>query len=236
MRVMQRAQVKRHDTPTLPTTITSQRVHDATLPMKVNAARKAIAACTSLPELLEYRDKAEGLAAAVRVMKTVAPDMIRHANEMVADAWIKGGELLRVYSNVCTKDGRESGLSPRGAAAKNAGIKPYELTAMVRVASAPKTRVYAAAQKSHSLNNVSAQMPPASDNGRVRSGASGYSDHLRDIMGTGSQGRLRLMSSAAKQIPLEAFAQLTLDERKVVKAKITEIMELLDEMDRRLKL
>lgn len=63
MEVMRNAVVKTRTLKPLPGEITSQRINDATLPVKIEAARRAIAECTDLPELLRYKSQAEGLAA-----------------------------------------------------------------------------------------------------------------------------------------------------------------------------
>lgn len=215
----------------LPTTITPARINAATLPTVISAAQQAIARCTDLPQLLEYRDKAEGLAAAVRIMKNVGPDMVRKANEMMADAWRKGGELLSQYSNVATsvKGGRRGQIEPsaRGKISRELGLDLRDATQMVRIYSAPEDIVYARVQKSRHLKRVAEGLPPADTRGYVSHGRQPYSDGLRAIMIPLTTG-----ASGVKRVPLDKFSQLEPDERKVVKAKITEIMELLDEMDR----
>lgn len=215
----------------LPTTITHTRINAATLPTVISAAQQAIARCTDLPQLLEYRDKAEGLAAAVRIMKNVGPDMVRKANEMMADAWRKGGELLSQYSKSppTNPSGHRNGLSPRGVITKELKLNEHEAHSMLRVAAASKTKVYAAMKHTQSLYRVADSMPPI--NPRITGRNKTYTDNVRSIVGVGSVG-LTAAFGALKRIDFSNFKQLAPDERKVVKAKITEIMELLDEMDR----
>lgn len=225
----------------LPTTITNERINAATLPTVISAAQRAIARCTDLPQLLEYRDKAEGLAAAVRIMRDVGPDMVRKANEMMADAWRKGGELLSEYSSafvIKSGEGRTGHKSsPRSIVAEGLGIKKHEAMAMVRLAKASPRAAYLAAQKTPNVTKA-ARLVPAVGNpyGAIGQGSRPFSDALRGVMhgsvaGNRAQG-LTAVINLLTRVPLECFVRLSPDERKMVKAKITEIMELLDEMDR----
>lgn len=214
----------------LPTIITNERINAATLPTVISAAQQAIARCTDLPQLLEYRDKAEGLAAAVRVMKHVGPDMVRKANEMMADAWRKGGELLSQYSSVRQKVGAP-GASSRMRIAKVVGLNATDVNNMVRISEAPKVMVYKEVATSSSLKKVASRLPRTESGKNM--GRPLYGDACRAIThGPTGAGGLNRVLSCAKEVPLVKFKQLAPDERKVVKAKITEIMELLDEMDR----
>lgn len=240
MELMSRAVVKTRTMRPLPGEITSAAINGATLPVKLEAARRAIAACTDLSELLRYKSQAAGLCAAVRTMKEVGPEMIRKANELMADAWRKGGELLSTYSSVSPvkiqpgmpvhKGAISRELSPRYKVARGLGLPDNEVTEMVRISAAPKAKVYEAVQKSHSLRSVSKHLP------RVRTwGAQGRSDALLAIINGGSlsgSSGLVIAHSRLRAIDLTQFQHLSPDERKIVKAKITEIMELLDEMDR----
>jgi hypothetical protein len=234
--VMQRAVVKYRPTRPLPSEISSERVNAATLPMKVEAARLAIARCEDLSELLKYKEQAEGLAAAVRVMKTIGPEMIRSANEMVMDAWRKGGELLLRYkgcaSAIPVRGGRKGGTakSPRVIAAGEAGLSPNEVLALTRLAAAPISAAYLAAEKSSDLRRAAQRVP-------VRCpglGRAAHSATLAVVFGnsrTNIPGLIAVLATL-KRIPLGAFSSLPPEERKLVKSKIVEIMEVLDEMDR----
>ena len=229
--VMQRAVVKYRPTRPLPSEISSERVNAATLPMKVEAARLAIARCEDLSELLKYKEQAEGLAAAVRVMKTIGPEMIRSANEMVMDAWRKGGELLLRYKGGVIPD-RKGGIgkSPRSSAAGEAGLSPSEAFALTRLAAAPISAAYLAAEKSSNLLRAAKRVPVRCP-GR---GAAGHSATLAAVFGNHRNNIPGLITvlSILKRIPLGAFSSLPPEERKLVKSKIVEIMEVLDEMDR----
>ena len=232
--VMQRAVVKYRPTRPLPSEISSERVNAATLPMKVEAARLAIARCEDLSELLKYKEQAEGLAAAVRVMKTIGPEMIRSANEMVMDAWRKGGELLLRYKggNIPVRGDRKAGSakSPRGIAAGEAGLSPSEARSLTRLAAAPISAAYLAAEKSSDLRCAALRVP-------VRCPGRGRPEHsatLAAVFGNSLENPHGLINvlSTLKRIPLGAFSSLPPEERKLVKSKIVEIMEVLDEMDR----
>jgi len=181
--------------------------------------------------LLRYRDRAEAIAAAVRTMKEVGPQMVRDANKMMADAWRKGGELLSQYSSIPIATNKKGKLgfsnfkpSPRTEVARKLGLKEEETRAMVRVYKAPLQKVHQVVQKTSSLK-VAADRLPTTD--RYRGGAVTYSDDLRNV----STALTRMLTNA-KIVDAGVLKRLTPDERKVVKAKITEIMELLDEMDR----
>lgn len=224
---------------TLPTSITSAAVNGAILPVKIETARRAIAACTDLAELLQYKVQAEGIAAAVRCIKEVGPEMIRQANEMVADAWRKGGELLAQYSNVHTmgkgiKGGAKGAsitppqASPRSKIANEFGLSKVEYTSMVRLAAAPVQQVYDAAQKTRNLQRAAARVPTVSDV-YAPTRPKSYSDALRRIMGS-NVGGLAMAHAHLKKVPLDEFKCLTPDERKIVKEKLVEMLELGDEM------
>jgi hypothetical protein len=227
----------------LPTTVTEADVRDATLPVKIEAARRAIEQCESLPELLRYENQAQGLAAAVRVIKHVAPELVRSANEMVADAWRKGGELLRGYKGTANfrtfskgKSIVEQGAggatpSPRTLVAKEVGLTRSKVRCMVRIASAPRDAVYDAVQKTKAIDLVAAKLPPVDNRPqtRWRQKSAAYNSIMGQ--GTPSSGLVKA-HTRLHGIPLEAFGQLAPDERKLVKAKIAEIIEMLDEMDR----
>lgn len=236
MKLMSHAVVKFHpdNALQLPTSITQGMVNSAVLPMKIEHARKAIAACTDLSELLRYKSQAEGLAAAVRTMKEVGPELIKRANEMMADAWRKGGELLSAYS-AGTEKIKGSGVtgyvradSARSALGASLGLSKRTVTSLVRFAASPKPAAYKAAERHTTVDSAAAHVPPVRMDNRRK-----YSDALRliTVSDKGSAG-LNYASSALRRIDLTQFKHLTPDERKVVKAKIVEIQELLDEMDR----
>ena len=230
---MQRAVVKYRPTRPLPSEISSERVNAATLPMKVEAARLAIARCEDLSELLKYKEQAEGLAAAVRVMKTIGPEMIRSANEMVVDAWRKGGELLLRYKGgvIPARGDRKGGSakSPRGIAAADAGLSSREASELTRLAAAPISAAYLAAEKSSNLRYAALRVPARTSRGRTA-----HSATLAAVFGNSLENPHGLITvlSTLKRIPLGAFSSLPPEERKLVKSKIVEIMEVLDEMDR----
>lgn len=231
MEVMHRAVIKSRALKPLPSEITNERINGAILPVHIEAARTAIALCTSLPELLKYKSQAEGLAAAVRTMKEVGPEMIRAANEMMADAWRKGGELLSQYSGKSIVERTPKGnniiknhRSPRRVIAESMGLKSHDADAMVRLSKASESQVYSAVKLSRNVRLAAQRVPAVNATAQMRAS---LSDSLRPIM-----RHLSVARWESEQISLESVKQLTPDERKVVKGKITEIMELLDEMDR----
>lgn len=248
MEVMRSAVVKYRTLKPLPGEITSAKITDAALPLKIESARRAIAACTDLPELLKMKDQAEGLAAAVRIMKTVGPEMIRNANCLLADAWRKGGELLSQYSGAITrvpdpnhkpkptKNGKNAPVksrmtkgtivapSERGIVADGLGLSRAEAMKMVRVANAPVDQVYAATERTNSLDTIVKFLPkskPRMGNHRT------HSDAARPVY--------RALTTAVyniRSVDIQLFSKMTPGEHKGIKAKIVEIQELLDTMDR----
>jgi hypothetical protein len=227
----------------LPTSITSTDIRAAALPQKIEAARRAIANCVDLAELLLYRDQAQGLAAAVKVMKYVAPEMVANANRMCKEAIVRLGELLLQYSNahqmvtsdsVVRSDGRRFAIKPgpsaRATIAKEHGISRSTMTAVARIASADRSvieRVLANDAISADAGKIAMRMPLVAQG----CGAPKISDAMRSIMGgRGNAGGLSKATWMLKTIPLESFDGLMPDERKVIKARIVALRELLDEM------
>lgn len=78
----------------LPTYVTAERIASVPLPHKIETLRVAIRKCENLPELEQYRDQAEGLAAAVRTMKHVMPELVRQANLMCKEVIARMGAML----------------------------------------------------------------------------------------------------------------------------------------------
>lgn len=226
MKAASHAVVRWKEMKPLPGELTAERINNATLPVKIEAARRAIALCTDLPELLRYRDQAEGLAAAVRTMKHVGPEMIKNANCLMADAWRKGGELLGKYSNAVLRNSKGvilGGKAPRKTMADSLGLATNEATNLVRIAKAPAKLVHAEAQRSRNLHLVAKRLPSVANT----RGSVGRSDAYRGI-----STNLSSALTHVNYVDLGNFKRLDDSERKIVKAKLTEIIELLDEMDR----
>lgn len=244
MEVARNAVMKMRTLRPLPGEITNERIRDAALPLKIEAARNAIAKCTDLPELLQMKSQAEGLAAAVRVMKEVGPEMIRAANCLLADAWRKGGELLSQYSSTPSarpdpknfkrkKNGQiiDNGTkgggtapSPRGVVMRELGIDQHEASSMVRIAAAPKEAVDRAVQESRHIRMVGQMLPRTSKK---------YLDRpKRSPDATAVMSLIAGIKTLCNRTLTRPIKDLAADERKAVKDKIVEIQELLDEMDR----
>lgn len=219
----------------LPGEVTSAAISGATLPVKIEAARRAIATCQDLPELLRYKDAAEGIAAAVKVMKHVAPEMVASANRMVKESIIRMGELLLQYNGKAAirpgHGGTDRKPSERSRIARDLGIRPNTASRATRISQASKSIRDLILSDTTPLNidKMAMLAPKRSINPRA------YGDSMRRII-QGGAGGLGLGRAVVclNSIPISAFSDLTPEERKAVKAKITECMELLDEMDRRL--
>jgi hypothetical protein len=214
----------------LPTEVSNDRVNAAILPAKIEAASRAIAACESLPELLKYRSQAEGLAAAVKIMKKTAPDMVRAANNLVADAWRKGGELLLQYNGdrLALGGARGTSKSDRSKTAEKLGLGKHEVTYLTRLAAAPAETVRELAQSTSSLFMASARAPLRVTNRSAHAATTAY----RRVMGSGDYpSRLTTGGSCIRRVDIDDVRALDASEKKLVRVKVAEIMELLDAID-----
>jgi hypothetical protein len=79
----------------LPGELTPAVINGATLPVKVEAAKRAIAACCDLSELLTWKDKLAALAAAAKMARM--PEMARDVNRVHKEAIFRMGEILLQY-------------------------------------------------------------------------------------------------------------------------------------------
>ena len=234
-KLMSRAVIKTRALKPLPGEITPAATNTAILPIRIEAIRKAVANCTELPEWKQYQKQADALAAMIRTIKEVGPEMVRKANELVADAWRKGGELLEQYSGAqkVTNAGKGLGfrveLSPRRQVAKSLGLSKAETSALTRIARATEEQVYRAVTKSQGLGKVAMLVPST----RIRRGGRlAYTDAMKAVMGTETTRGLSVIHWTLTTMSLAPFKDLCPNERKIVKTKIVEMQEILDEMDR----
>lgn len=216
-------------------------VPGATLPVKIEAARRAIALCTDLPELMRYKQQAEGLAAAVKIIKKTAPEIVASANAMVKQAWFRLGELLNRYSSISVpgaipgkKGTRGASKSERRKVAESLGLRCDEMREYGRLgAASEKVRqsLIASEQAPTSLHRL-VRLVPA----RQKQGFAARSQPYLYFSGGNGQGSgLTALLSAAKavstRVPAADLRALAPDEKKMIRKKIAEIMEYLDIID-----
>jgi hypothetical protein len=232
----------------LPGELTPSVIREAVLPIKVAGMRRALAACTELPELLNYKRTIDGLAAAARTIKHEIPEMVKDMNRLEKEALIKMGQLLLQYSDYsqaipaatrspkgqAIKGGGGGSLkSDRRKVADSLGINPNTVVRTVRIASAPKDcleQILASPRRDLALL---ATMAPVRQTKGYKTPP--HSDAMRRVVGGPMNSRgLNVAVANLKYVDLDAFDALTPEERKSVKAKIVEAQELLDAMDQRL--
>jgi hypothetical protein len=218
-------------------------MRDAQLPLRVEAARRALAECVDLSELLDWKDRAAAIAAAAKAAKM--PDIARDARRLQKEALLRLGQLLTQYtSNATESAGPTGGLkkSPRGSVAERHGISSSVRVVAVRLASLPKK----AADKILADDRV---LPSQTSMSRALPGGPGLSVGKRNInnirrsnaytlimrgideFGRARGGGLHMTATAAKRVNPSDVRTLDADEKKLVRAKVTEIMELLDAID-----
>jgi hypothetical protein len=220
----------------LPTAIFDS--YDPPLPVKIEAARAAIAACIDLPELLRYRDQAQGIAAALRVMRDIGPELVRKANMMVKEAHFKLGELLAQYKGTPPgpqpgRKGGGGGRSERAKVIEDMGIKPVVASCAVRLAAIPDTekeRLIQDDSVSSGLSVLVKSAPPirAQYDWRAEDGA--Y--HRLMYGGNGPTGGLRRMLELVELLRSSDARALHKENVPEVKKIINKIAEKIDEIDR----
>lgn len=211
-------------------------MRDAQLPLRVEAARRALAECVDLSELLNWKDKAAAIAAAAKAAKL--PDIQRDARRLQKEALLRLGQLLSEYSGGA--GGRDR--SERRRAADAAGVPSRYIAQVVRLAKAPAKQREAILANDrippHPIRMVT-NLPRV---GSKQSYAPRRSDtHDLVFNGNPRDGGVRFngLNSIAANVRKLAelpFAELARDEKKIVRAKVTEIIELLDAIDEACKL
>lgn len=237
----------------LPGELTPSAIREAVLPVKIVAMSQAIAKCTELPELLNYKKTVDGLAAAARTIKHEIPEQVAMLNRTAKEAVFRMGELLLTYNGTgktyivknTGKHARNVGHVPRveeserSKVARSVGISRSTITAAARLAAAPadvRASILRNDKISAGAQQMSRSVSPRTSRGTQHRTSDKLGlilhgrEHFAAIRGRGLTDVLAVL----RGVPLDAFADLTPEERKAVKAKIVECQELLDEMDRRL--
>ena len=119
------------------------RTSDAPLPKSYEAAKAALANCTSLDECRDWADKAEALASYARQADDAT--LVQYAHRIQARAVRRCGELLKQFDGrgrpAENVEGDHNILPPsRKQVAERAGISPHQTAQAVRVANiSPET-------------------------------------------------------------------------------------------------
>lgn len=230
--------------PLPPSVVAYEREKGVTLPTRLEHARKAIAACSDLSELLDWKDKAAAIAAAAKAAKM--PDLAKGANRVCKEALLRLGQLLLQYSGAHTTiaNGKRGGCvpSPRRQVASAAGIRKPVMTQATRFASAPRDvieRVLSDDRIPANIEPIGRACPPQPNRGSrgahmtTRRASDEYNQIMRGRNSFGGMdgSGLHRAYAAVKPVDVRKVRSLTPDEKKLVRAKVTEIMELLDAID-----
>ncbi len=227
----------------MPGELTPAVISGATLPVKVEAAKRAIAACCDLSELLTWKDKLAALAAAAKMAKM--PELSRDVNRVHKEAIFRMGEILLQYKGKQYSVGikrTEKGPSERSNVQTQLGIPAWVGASAVRLAASPaevRARVLTDDSITPNLVRMVRHAPPRLNN--KRGIALSYSDAARaffsgisDVTHTRNQAGLSQSVAALRKTPLDLIPQLTAKEKQHARKIVVEMQEILDEIDRRL--
>lgn len=212
-------------------------MRDAQLPLRVEAARRALAECVDLSELLNWKDKAAAIAAAAKAAKL--PDIARDARRLQKEALLRLGQLLSEYGGGSDQTGRVGsapGRSERRLAADAAGVPVRYIAQVVRFAKAPAKQREAILSNDkippHPIRMVT-NLPRVSKRGQGLRRSDMYDLIVNGNPRTGGArfNGLNAVANSMHKIAALSIVGLALDEKKIVRAKITEIAELLDAID-----
>lgn len=213
----------------LPPSITKEKMQAAQLPARLERVKQALAECYDLSELLMWKDQAAAICAAAKAAKM--PDIAKGANRVCKEALLRLGQLLSRYSSV--QSGRTK--SDRRKAIDAAGTNPEVAKTAVRLATTPK-QIREAVLSDDSITANYARIgqvlarrdPRGSNGGVVRSDA-----YVKVMSGStiASSHGLTTAVSSLRNIDLAFVRALEPDEKKMVRAKVTEAMELLDAIE-----
>ena len=230
----------------LPGELTPAVINGATLPVKVEAAKRAIAACCDLSELLTWKDKLAALAAAAKMARM--PEMARDVNRVHKEAIFRMGEILLQYNDTPVRKNKPKGCtekSERRTAAAAAGISHHTAIDASRIARAPLV-IKESILKDDSIPaspRQMAQRTPRLSSTSTRGLAMAYSPAAaflfkgpRSIPGLSGGGGLSQSAHLLKNLNLASinFFQLTPAEKQRARKLVVEMQEILDEIDRRL--
>lgn len=205
----------------------------AQLPAKLDRARQAIAECYDLSELLTWKDQAAAICAAAKAAKM--PELAKGANRVCKEALLQLGVLLKRY-NSCAPiiPGKGScGKGERNTVVEKHGLDKYTANIAVRFAATPekvRESILADDRISASANRIKRQLARANPKVRVQA-----SDAYIRVSGSNTGKGLTPALFGLRAVDLADVRALAPDEKKMVRAKVTEAMELLDAIEEALK-
>lgn len=232
----------------MPSELTPAVINGATLPVKVEAAKRAIAACCDLSELLTWKDKLAALAAAAKMARM--PEMARDVNRVHKEAIFRMGEILLQYNGKPQKGciGRGQAPSERTKAAQSVGITKHDIVSIARLASAKKIVRERILQNDNvpAVARIMVKSTPivSPRHQGLRGGYSPYSDAgsivfqglTLDEQRTKSRGGRGIVNAASilRTIEIDKVALLTFEEKQRARKLVVEMQEILDKIDQQL--
>ena len=221
----------------LPPSVTPQIMAAAPLPARIEAAKRAVAECYDLSELLTWQDSAMALAAAAKAARM--PELAKGANRVCKEALLRMGQLLLRYKGTMRPAPGTGGGRPseRQEAVRRHGIRSHVAIAATRFAKAPSEIINSVLDDDALppvVNRITKRLPlqdprhPAhnkqtDDANIVLSGRSWDSKR-------GSGGLLGALHSL-RAIPLERISGLTDVEKVKAKKLVVDIQERCDEIE-----
>jgi hypothetical protein len=232
----------------LPGELTPAVIREATLPVKVEAAKRAIAACCDLSELLTWKDKLAALAAAAKMARM--PEMARDVNRVHKEAIFRMGEILLTYKcaqganghikHASSRSGVAPGKSERRIAGEAVGMKPQAIVAATRIAQAP-SNIREAILENPKIPPTLSRMVVCTPKLYNRANPRKFSDAARLFFSGLKPGEpysanngFRRACTSLKSVDTSVISQLTPIEKQHVRKLVVEMQEILDEIDRRL--
>jgi hypothetical protein len=229
----------------MPGELTPAVINGATLPVKVEAAKRAIAACCDLSELLTWKDKLAALAAAAKMARM--PEMARDVNRVHKEALLRMGEILLQYKGTHGGhkgekiSGKGTTPSERTIVAKSLGIPKSTVTGVCRLAKAPKSVIRDILDNDAMPPNALKMGGAAPRTSKVNYGHNTYTDSARIFFtgrktSFGNGGTVGMTSAAAclRNTDLSVIPQMTNEEKRRARKLVVEMQEILDDIDRRL--
>jgi hypothetical protein len=214
----------------LPPSITREQMQGAQLPVRLERARQAIAECYDLSELLTWKDQAAAICAAAKASKM--PELAKGANRVCKEALLRLGQLLSSYKSGHPGRGNKT-KSPRSEAALAAGVSLQAVSTAVKLAQSPQNvRDTVLSDDSVTVSKVPRKLARLYPKNR----SNHRSDAYTSVMGGGLQGKgFNQAMLNLRRIDLADVQALAPDEKKMVRAKVTEAMERLDAIEEALK-
>jgi hypothetical protein len=212
------------------------KMRDTPLLVRLQTAKTAIEACYDLSELLRWKDQAAAIAAAAKAAKM--PDIAKGANRICKEALLRLGQLLLTYSGVANKDpSAKRGRSPsdRARTVEQAGISEFVAVSATRFAAAPSDVIQRVLDEDRipaSPNTLVRNLPRrASGKTRLGGALSDWVLYGRDQFGRTQGMGLSQTAVHLRRLDMAAIREMPADEKNIVRAKVIEVIELLDAIE-----